>query len=751
MNASMVYQSAMAAALAAPIESPLDYLERQHGFVTIKTSAGGSARIRNCADRLREFADTVRKNWAAYGGGAKPAELAKPRKPRAIAWPAVTVKVWRELIEAGEFADAFALGSEKLGQLVYSGGRAAFAIVAPLPVDGLPADFASGRRDDGKYVVFDTVSGVAIGARGAASRKAAEESAREMWNDRTEEQHATALRSARNMYNTAPEAARAAWLTEHGIACDAPAAPEPIAEEIQPEPAADDAAPVSDCMAAIIEAASEPEPVADDVAIAHAEFDAAGAADTASHPLEAAAQHLEKRRAQLAAADPAAVGFMRELVRYAERDHAELAAAFAVFDSIGDGTELSTADGKRHCILVPDASEPGRYRYSMFDARGFFSHSTHNTAAEAVADAARAGFTVAAPGVLDRLAVTQEWEHGSAVAAVMQEHNGGRISWADACAEFDRLAAVYAKPAEPAPELAPIAAEPEPEAAPAEPINPEPSGIVGLILHNVLVPFVNAAPDGKPAAADLMREADRLRLSSARVLADCIGMPTERCARQTASDYAEVARRLELMAEPEPEPEPIAPDAPDTAPPVPAAPAARDLSLSYAAHVAQSRAIGSRPMSCAQWVRNNTPKPAAPIAPPNPGNPGRAAHPGRCSARRPGVAVRIKPAAPAASRAPGRLAARNIRAAGFRSHRAAIAPHRAGRLAAASRGAVRSIGCAGRPGRGAPPAAGCTILQAPGQAAGGAAGPGPPSGATPRPADSQTPYSRRFPHTGDSP
>ena len=91
MNASMVYQSAMAAALAAPIESPLDYLERQHGFVTIKTSAGGSARVRNCADRLREFADTVRKNWAAYGGGAKPAELAKPRKPRAIAAAVATI------------------------------------------------------------------------------------------------------------------------------------------------------------------------------------------------------------------------------------------------------------------------------------------------------------------------------------------------------------------------------------------------------------------------------------------------------------------------------------------------------------------------------------------------------------------------------------------------------------------------------------------------------------------------------------
>jgi hypothetical protein len=464
-------------------------------------------------------------------------------------------------------------------------------------------------------------------------------------------------------------------------------APEPIAEEIQPEPIADDAAPVSDCMAAIIEAASEPEPVADDVAIAHAEFDAAGAADTASHPLESAAQHVAKRRAQLAEAKPAEAGFRAELVRYAERDHAELAAAFAVFDSIGDGAELSTADGKRHCILVPDASEPGRYRYSMFDARGFFSHSAHNTAAEAVADAARAGFTVAAPGILDRLATTQEWEHGSAVAAVMQQHNSGRISWADACAEFEHLAAVYAKPAEPAPDLAPIAAEPEPD----------------------------TAPDAHRADIEAASIADmRHCAESARILAEMV----DTCAASRPDPRAASVRMLRREAD-----------------------RIRAVAAASLPRIARNHRIVAEMLQGLAGSRDDAPAEIKPAA----------AHPGRCSARRPGVAVRIKPAATAASRAPGRLAAGIIRAAGFRPHRAAIAPHRAGRLAAASRGAVRSIGCAGRPGRGAPPAAGCAILQAPGPAAGGAAGPGPPSGATPRPADSQTPYSRRFPHTGDSP
>lgn len=267
MDASMVYQSALSAALAAPVDTAADWVKGSHGFARIATSDRGAVYLKNAADRLREFAETVRKNWAAYGGGAKPAEFAKPRKPRATVWPTVTVKVWRELIEAGEFSDAFALGAEKLGQLVYSGGRAAFAIVAPQPVDGLPGDFASGRRDDGRYVVFDTVSGVAIGARGAASRKAAEESALTLWAYRTEEQHAHALRSARSMYDTAPDVARAAWCAEHGIDC----AGLPIAPAADPQAAAMqfDANPHRGMAAIVAPAAPDDDPAAAPAAARH--------------------------------------------------------------------------------------------------------------------------------------------------------------------------------------------------------------------------------------------------------------------------------------------------------------------------------------------------------------------------------------------------------------------------------------------------------------------------------------------------
>ena len=61
----------MAAALAAPIESAADWVKSSHGFARIVTADGGAVYLKNAADRLREFADTVRRNWSAYGGGSE--------------------------------------------------------------------------------------------------------------------------------------------------------------------------------------------------------------------------------------------------------------------------------------------------------------------------------------------------------------------------------------------------------------------------------------------------------------------------------------------------------------------------------------------------------------------------------------------------------------------------------------------------------------------------------------------------------
>lgn len=161
------------------------------------------------------------------------------------------------------------------------------------------------------------------------------------------------------------------------------------------------------------------------------------------HPLAVAHRRLLRHQSKYAEAhakgDEKETGFRRMLLEQSRDSLGKLSAAFAAFHATGDGTELSDKEGKRHAVLLPDASEPGKYRYQMFDDRGFSAHSTHDTPEDAVADAVSAGFHVPNPGVLDRLAGTDEWAHGMAVNAVMQAHNSGQIDWRTA---MDRIKAL---------------------------------------------------------------------------------------------------------------------------------------------------------------------------------------------------------------------------------------------------------------------------------------------------------------------
>lgn len=73
-----------------------------------------------------------------------------------------------------------------------------------------------------------------------------------------------------------------------------------------------------------------------------------------------------------------------------------------------------------HALIVPDASEKGRWRYSEYDPAGFASHSTFDSAHEAAAAAGAYGYTEPAPGSLDRLSQTEEWERGTRGAKINQ-------------------------------------------------------------------------------------------------------------------------------------------------------------------------------------------------------------------------------------------------------------------------------------------------------------------------------------------
>jgi hypothetical protein len=256
-TALTTYRAILAAA-AAPAEP---------GRVRIPTSDRGCMLLQRDPVTLQRWAELVLKNWALYGGGPRPAEIAKPARKIGAAWSASAVQVWREQIEIGQHADAARLGLEKLGARFYlhRAGQP-FCLVAPKPVQGMPAFLVSGRRDDGKWIVFDIVSGQGVRTAGEPTRASAEKWAAREWSMRSADQQATALRIARREHTGTQSAALAAWCELHQIdPADIPAAlPDVAAADVDPAPAQDvqqvQPAPAADVV----------QPVADAAPVAHA-------------------------------------------------------------------------------------------------------------------------------------------------------------------------------------------------------------------------------------------------------------------------------------------------------------------------------------------------------------------------------------------------------------------------------------------------------------------------------------------------
>jgi hypothetical protein len=191
-------------------------------FVAVRTSERGSVRLRNLRSNIEAFADKVRKNAAAFGGGL----VRAPKAARAVAWPAAAVKVVAEMLEDGNTADAAALAIQKCGAMFFSGPRGTFMTWAPQPVEGLPDCLVSVRSTtvNNQYQVIHTATGQKIGDP-ARSRKTAEQSALTAWAAATDAQRAM-VPTMTATYDTA--AARADYLASAGVT---------DASELQPETA----------------------------------------------------------------------------------------------------------------------------------------------------------------------------------------------------------------------------------------------------------------------------------------------------------------------------------------------------------------------------------------------------------------------------------------------------------------------------------------------------------------------------------
>lgn len=108
------------------------------------------------------------------------------------------------------------------------------------------------------------------------------------------------------------------------------------------------------------------------------------------------------------------------------------AAAVASLGGAAKGLELASECGKRWAFLLPDMTEPGRWRLQYFDERGFSGHGIYDTEEQLLEAALDAGFRRCDAGSLDRLAQLPSFQRGNFAADLIQRINLRELTHAQA-------------------------------------------------------------------------------------------------------------------------------------------------------------------------------------------------------------------------------------------------------------------------------------------------------------------------------
>jgi hypothetical protein len=110
------------------------------------------------------------------------------------------------------------------------------------------------------------------------------------------------------------------------------------------------------------------------------------------------------------------------------------------------GIGLTLKSESNFCVVLPDATEPGRFRYQTFDVTGFIGHVTRNTVEEVLLDAVRSGFReIDTSDILDKFSKTREWAKGSAVNDLVRKVNCGDLTYDEANRQYEEaIARIYA-------------------------------------------------------------------------------------------------------------------------------------------------------------------------------------------------------------------------------------------------------------------------------------------------------------------
>jgi len=76
------------------------------------------------------------------------------------------------------------------------------------------------------------------------------------------------------------------------------------------------------------------------------------------------------------------------------------------------GIEAQSTDGKRFAVVLPDASEPGKFRVQNYDKSSFSGHQVYNSEQEALDALWVDGYRTSAQGAMNKLEGTPAWKQG---------------------------------------------------------------------------------------------------------------------------------------------------------------------------------------------------------------------------------------------------------------------------------------------------------------------------------------------------
>lgn len=298
--------------------------------ITFKTSARGTMKIKNLRANLEKFAASVRSNAAAFGGG-----LVRAKRTKASTWSASAARAVRQLLEDGDYLGAYDMATAQCGAMFYSHNGDPFMVYCPTECEELPG-LLVGQHERGHFVAFESY----YGGRAFTSqqlfktRARAIEDAKQYWDNQSEERRALILASAQAKKQD-QTAARAEWLTAHGIT------------------AADDLSARIEAQAVATNEAMESEAAAASVAAVVASAAACAAIEKAS---EATAQKKENHKPALL--DLLRAGFHPVVAECIARDglHAYGPAAVAEIleklAALGDIATTAPAPALAECVAT---------------------------------------------------------------------------------------------------------------------------------------------------------------------------------------------------------------------------------------------------------------------------------------------------------------------------------------------------------------------------------------------------------------